>query len=80
VKFFYNKGKYLNDRYSLLVEEMKCRGMKPNPDRKFKREQWPDELYNDWSPTDKDLAIIRERLQEKIDMKPDWYRFRQKEK
>jgi len=75
VKFFYNKGKYLNDRYLLLVEEMKNRGMKPNPDRKFKKEQWPDELYKDWNPTDRDLVIIRQRLQEKIDMKPEWYKW-----
>jgi len=49
--------------------------MKPNPDRKFKREQWPDELYNDWNPSARDLVIIRQRLQEKIDMKPEWYKW-----
>ena len=46
VKFFYNKGEYLHKRYDAIVEEMKRRGMNPNPERKFKREQWPDELYN----------------------------------
>jgi len=79
VKFFYNKGKYLNNRYLLLVAEMKKRGMKPNPDRRFKTEQWPTELYNDWSPTDRDLVIIRQRLQEKINMKPEWYKWTGKE-
>ncbi len=75
VKFFYNKGKYLNDRYLQLVAEMKRRGMKPNPNRKFKREQWPDDLYGDWNPTERDLEIIRARIQEKIDEKPEWYRW-----
>jgi len=74
VKFFYNKGKYLHKRYKELIKEMKSRGMNPNSDRKFKRYQWPDELYNDWSPTKKDQMIIRQRIEEKIKMKPNWYR------
>jgi len=75
IKFFFNKGEYLHDRYLDLIEEMKMRGMKPDPSRVFKREQWPDELYKNWKPNDKDLKIIKIRLQEKIDMKPDWYRY-----
>ena len=31
-------------------------------------------LYNDWMPNIEDYKIIRERIQQKIDMKPDWYR------
>ena len=75
VKFFYNKGRYLHKRYNELVEEMKRRGMNPDPERVFKREQWPDELYNDWQPDDQELAIVRQRIQERIDAKPDWYRW-----
>ncbi len=75
VKFFYNKGKYLHKRYLELINEMKRRGMRPNPKRIFKREQWPDELYQDWEPTDKDLKLIRERIQDKINQKPKWYRW-----
>jgi len=75
VKFFYNKGKYLHKRYKELIEEMKSRGMNPDPLRTFKREQWPDDLYNDWSPTTKDLEIIRERITQRINQKPNWYRW-----
>ncbi len=75
VKFFYNKGEYLHKRYNAIVEEMKRRGMNPDPERVFKREQWPDELYNDWQPDDQELAIVRQRIQERIDAKPDWYRW-----
>jgi|TARA_B100000214_G_C23937142_1_gene613752 deoxyribonuclease (pyrimidine dimer) len=75
VKFFYNKGKYLHNRYLELIAEMKSRGMTPDPARTFKREQWPDELYNDWVPTNKDLEIIRERITQRINQKPDWYRW-----
>ena len=49
--------------------------MNPDPERVFKREQWPDELYLDWVPTDREQAIVRQRIQERIDAKPDWYRW-----
>ena len=75
VTFFYNKGKYLYKRYELLIEEMKNRGMNPDSERKFKTEQWPEELFNDWEPEPGDYKIIRARIKEKIEMKPDWYRF-----
>ena len=75
VTFFYNKGKYLDRRYQKLVTEMKKRGMNPNPGRKFKKDQWPKELYNDWQPKQKDYEIIRKRIDEKVSLKPDWYRF-----
>ena len=75
VKFFYNKGKYLHKRYLELVSEMKLRGMNPDPTRIFKRNQWPDELYNDWEPKSKDIEIIKERIKQKINKKPNWYRW-----
>ena len=75
VTFFYNKGMYLDKRYSLLINEMKRRGMNPDPKRVFKKSQWPNQLYNDWKPKNKDLKIIRERIEEKISLKPNWYRF-----
>jgi deoxyribonuclease (pyrimidine dimer) len=53
---------------------MKRRGMNPDPDRKFKREQWPDELYLDWTPSEDDKEIVRERIRKRISQKPDWYR------
>lgn len=75
VKFFYDKGKYLDLRYSALIAEMKRRGMNPDPERKFKTYQWPDDLYNDWTPDDKDLSIVRARIDERIQAKPSWYRW-----
>ena len=80
VKFFYNKGKYLYNRYLELIKEMKNRGMNPDPLRKFKREQWPDELFNDWMPSANDLEIIRERIQLRIQKRPNWYRLSQNER
>ena len=74
VYFFYNKGKYLNKRYNELVEEMKFRGFNPDPKRKFPKEVFPEELYNDWMPTLEEQTIVRQRISEKIKMRPNWYR------
>ena len=46
VKFFYDKGKYLSERYDELIQEMKRRKIHPDPSRTFKKNQWPDELFN----------------------------------
>ena len=74
VKFFYDKGKYLFKRYDELRIEMKARGMNPDDTRVFKREQWPDELWNDWTPSLEDYKLIRQRIEDRINMKPNWYR------
>ena len=68
-------GKFtLNTGHVKFFYEMIARGMNPDPDRVFKREQWPDELWNDWTPTLEDIKLIKQRIQERIDKKPDWYR------
>ena len=75
VYFFYNKGKYLHKRYLDLISEMKSRGFAPMEARMF-----PDKifinnnLYNDWVPDNDDLLLIRKRINQKIQMKPNWYR------
>ena len=74
VYFFYDKGLYLNKRYGELVEEMKLRGFNPDPDRKFPKEVFPSELYNDWMPTLEEQKVVKQRIEEKIKMKPNWYR------
>ena len=75
VKFFYDKGKYLSERYDELIKEMKKRQMSPNPLRTFKKEQWPDDLFNTWRPNDYDLKVVRTRIEMKIKLKPDWYKW-----
>ena len=74
VRFVYDKGEYLSKRYDALREEMINRGMKPDDTRVFKRDQWPDGLYNDWMPTVEDQNIVRKRIEERISQKPNWYR------
>ena len=75
VYFFYNKGKYLHRRYKQLITEMKSRGFKPDSTRVFPTSVFKDNgLYKDWMPNVEDYKIIRQRIEEKIAMKPEWYR------
>mgnify|MGYP001317161714 FL=1 len=76
VMFFYNKGKYLQKRHEELRAECLRRGIKADPDRHaIREEQFPPEYWNDWDPTDQDLLVIRQRIQERINQKPEWYRW-----
>ena len=75
VYFFYNKGKYLYKRYNLIINEMKSRGFKPDEKRIFPKDIFiMNNLFNDWEPNQSDIKIIRKRINEKIAMKPSWYR------
>ena len=75
VYFFYDKGLYLDKRYNEIVTEMKSRGFNPNSNRVFPKQIFIDnDLYNDWTPTIEDQKLIRQRIQERINSKPDWYR------
>lgn len=75
VYFFYNKGEYLFKRYQQIIHEMKKRGFKPDIKRKFPKDIFiNNNLYNDWEPSLEDFKIIKERIQSKINEKPNWYR------
>ena len=54
---------------------MKRRGFTPDKTRVFPTSVFKDNgLYNDWIPRVEDYKIIRQRIEEKIAMKPEWYR------
>lgn len=75
VSFFYDKGRYLDKRYAALVRELTRRGFRLDPDRVFPTTVFIDnDLYRDWRPNAAALALIRERLAEKLAMRPGWYR------
>ena len=75
VYFFYNKGKYLHKRYLDLISEMKSRGFAPMETRMFPDKIFiNNDLYNDWVPDNDNFLLIRKRINQKIQMKPNWYR------
>ena len=66
VKFFYDKLSYLLFRYHALYKECKYRGF----DVTYYAEAWsglPNELMNDYEPTDRDREIVRERIAERLE-------------
>ena len=65
VLFFYNKLKYLHDRFELIKEEMVYRGF--NPTGTFDISDIPPSLYKDWVPRLKDKQVLILRLLEKIE-------------
>lgn len=78
VLFFYDKMQYLSERYSLLSEELRLRGYR-------KELEWntfadycegiPQEFFTDYTPASSALVIIRDRIRDRISLKPNWYKY-----
>lgn len=74
VYFFYDKGKFLDDRYSRIVEEMKKRGWNPDPNRIFPATIFKENnLYGDYEPSNDEINISNNRIQLRISQKPHLY-------
>jgi deoxyribonuclease (pyrimidine dimer) len=78
VSFFYDKGCYLQRRYQELRIELAVRGVNFDKGSEFDPD---DTFFNNpgllgrYTPTPEALKIIRDRIAEKIAMKPNWYRY-----
>lgn len=75
VYFFYDKGLYLHKRFDQLKREAIARGF--NVSAEFNNEWTKNkriDLYRDWTPEKRDISLIEERIREKVNMKPNWYR------
>lgn len=72
VIFFYDKGLYLADRCEKLYVECIRRGF--NVEYKQYRPH-PAGMNNWWEPSISDHLHNLSRLQEKLNMKPEWYRY-----
>lgn len=65
--FFYNKLKFIADRYESLVAEMQRRGYHPNPISTESLMQGIDNrLYNDYTPTQQAIEINKQRILERM--------------
>lgn len=65
VSFFYDKLGYLKNRYLELYHECRRRGFNVQS----YLDSWegiPDKLMNDYTPTEKDINIIKERIADRI--------------
>lgn len=73
MKFFKNKLLYLKKRHELIKKEMKLRNFKTNIT--INLTGFDKELKNDWTPNNKDNEIIKKRIVEKLNKKPEYYRY-----
>jgi deoxyribonuclease (pyrimidine dimer) len=72
--FFLNKGTYLEDRHKEIVAELKHRGFNLTIKEPFKMNR--RFLQDDeWKPTYPEIQVSRQRIQEKLDAKPNFYRW-----
>jgi deoxyribonuclease (pyrimidine dimer) len=74
VNFFKDKGKYIANRYQLLISEMRTRGFEPQY-LTIDTSVWPSQCFNDWQPSERDLDVVRERINLRISQRPGWYRY-----
>lgn len=77
INFFKNKLLYLANRHNEIIIEMNRRGFQTNMSF-IKEDIYPNELWNDWKPDQNDSSLIRNRIIEKIEMKPWWYKYERK--
>lgn len=76
VTFFYRKGKFLKRRYTDVVVELIARGYNLDPNRRADFQVFIDnDLFHDWTPDDHARAINTERLVQRINKQPQWYRY-----
>lgn len=78
VKFFYNKGYYLEKRFRDLYDNMNERGINTDKDNFEKRlekiqNSFPGIWYNDYEPDDEAYQIAINRIKSRILEKPNLY-------
>jgi len=72
--FWKNKLLYLKKRWDEIVKEMRRRGFKTNIVFEIPHD-CPKYLINDWFPSKDESMIIRNRIKEKILLKPTFYKW-----
>jgi deoxyribonuclease (pyrimidine dimer) len=76
ISFFVNKITYLVKRHKDIQIEMHKRGFVTNTSINKYLVDIKQSNFNDYKPTKEAEGIIKQRLLEKISMKPSWYRYK----
>lgn len=75
VLFFYDKLGFLQYRYEKLRKELKNRNFNIDDSRKLDFNGIPMRFINFWKSDERAEQIILERIRQKINMKPSWYKY-----
>lgn len=77
VMFFYNKKKFLQNRWLELIEELYDRGFNIDPAARIVKWKDLDKFPQvHWVPDQDALLVNNQRIQERIAQKPHWYRYK----
>ncbi len=74
VLFFYDKQKFLMNRFMKLSQEMERRGYMPDHGRVTAFIGFDDRFNNDWAATAVDNKIVQDRIDFRISQKPHLYK------
>ena len=84
MKWAKHRSKFLIDRYDALCREMEYRNFTVNYPvvSLYRYYRWHTVVAdnNDYTPDDTDLVLSRARIKERVQMKPDWYRWTKRTK
>ena len=76
--FFYNKLNFLKDRFDKLTDELYQRGYNIKPFDFSTKEYYyvcNHIIQHLWTPTKKDIQISIDRLSQRLNERPTWYRY-----
>ncbi|MEM3829565.1 MAG: pyrimidine dimer DNA glycosylase/endonuclease V [Conexivisphaerales archaeon] len=76
ILFFKDKLLYLKERHELIKEEMRKRGFVARITLSF--EKFPQHLFQAYDPDLQAKRVNLERIVQRINLKPDWYRYYRK--
>lgn len=71
--FFLDKAEFLEDRHAEIVEECLRRGINLTDPKPFTMPRVFEQ--SDWTPSEEEIEVSRERIREKLRMKPLFYRW-----
>lgn len=66
VRFFYNKLKWVTNRWHKLYRECKRRGFDVKHKPRYPFINAPKALWNDWAPDKQSILLNRERIKQRI--------------
>lgn len=73
--FFLDKAKFLEDRHKLVKSELLRRGFNLRYTDDFEMPRVVSPQEDDWSPIDAEIQASRDRIEEKLAMKPEFYKW-----
>jgi len=73
ISFYKDKLLFLIERFNLLKEEMKNRGFKPK--KTIELNGFEKYRYNNWEPKEEHIQRVKNRIIQRLNEKPNWYRY-----